>query len=78
MTEAIHQLARIVQTVALAEKPIDQVNLVVESISTGMSVDVCSLYLANSSEEMLLLATHGLAAEGKPAWAAARCTSGYA
>lgn len=63
MTEAIHQLARIVQTVALAEKPIDQVNLVVESISTGMSVDVCSLYLANSSEEMLLLATHGLAAE---------------
>ncbi len=63
MTETIHQLARIVQTVALAEQPIDQVNLVVESISTGMSVDVCSLYLANGSGEMMLLATHGLAAE---------------
>jgi phosphotransferase system enzyme I (PtsI)/phosphotransferase system enzyme I (PtsP) len=61
MTNVIHQLARIVQTVALAEQPIDQVNLVVESISTGMAVDVCSLYLANSRGEMLLLASHGLA-----------------
>ena len=63
MTDVIHQLARIVQTVALAEQPIDQVNLVVESISTGMAVDVCSLYLANSRGEMLLLASHGLAAD---------------
>ena len=62
MTDVIHQLARIVQTVALAEQPIDQVNLVVESISTGMAVDVCSLYLANSRGEMLLLASRGLAA----------------
>jgi phosphoenolpyruvate-protein phosphotransferase len=62
MTGVIHQLARIVQTVALADQPIDQVNLVVESISTNMAVDVCSLYLSNIRGEMLLLASHGLAA----------------
>ena len=59
MTGVINQLAHIVQTVALADQPIDQVNLVVESISTNMSVDVCSLYLANARGEMLLLASHG-------------------
>jgi phosphotransferase system enzyme I (PtsI)/phosphotransferase system enzyme I (PtsP) len=62
MTGVIHQLARIVQTIALAEQPADQVNLVVESISSVMAVDVCSLYLANERAEMLLLASHGLAA----------------
>lgn len=62
MTGVIHHLARIVQTVALAEQPVDQVNLVVESISTGMAVDVCSLYMADERGEMLLLASHGLAA----------------
>jgi len=61
MTGVLHHLARIVHTVALAEQPIDQVNLVVESISTTMAADVCSLYLANSRGEMLLLASHGLA-----------------
>ena len=62
MTGVIHHLARIVQTVALADQPIDQVNLVVESISNSMAVDVCSLYLANPAGRMLLLASHGLAA----------------
>jgi phosphotransferase system enzyme I (PtsI)/phosphotransferase system enzyme I (PtsP) len=62
MTGVIHELARIVQTVALAGRPIDQVTLIVESISSSMKVDVCSLYLANEREEMLLLASHGLAA----------------
>ncbi len=46
----------------MADQPIDQVNLVVESISSGMAVDVCSLYLANTEGEMLLLASRGLAA----------------
>ena len=62
MTGVIHELARIVQRVALADQPIDQVNLIVESISSSMAVDVCSLYLANNRDEMLLLASHGLAA----------------
>lgn len=63
MTTVIHELARIVQTVALAGRPIDQLRLIVESISTSMKVDVCSLYLANAQDEMLLLASHGLAAD---------------
>jgi phosphoenolpyruvate-protein phosphotransferase len=62
MKSVIHELARIVQTVAIADQPVEQVNLVVESISTSMAVDVCSLYLANEYGEMLLLASHGLAA----------------
>ena len=61
MTAVIHQLARIVQAVALAEQPADQVKLVVESISNTMAVDVCSLYLANECSEMMLLASQGLA-----------------
>lgn len=62
MTDVIHQLARIVQMVALADQPADQVNVIVESISSSMAVDVCSLYLANAGGEMMLLASHGLAA----------------
>ena len=61
MKSVVHELARIVQTVATADTPIDQVNLIVESISQTMAVDVCSLYLANEQREMLLLASHGLA-----------------
>lgn len=63
MKSVVHELARIVQTVATADTPIDQVNLIVESISQTMAVDVCSLYLANDQREMLLLASHGLAAK---------------
>ncbi|WP_438951559.1 phosphoenolpyruvate--protein phosphotransferase [Porticoccus sp.] len=63
MKSVVHELARIVQTVATADTPIDQVNLIVESISQTMAVDVCSLYLANEQREMLLLASHGLASK---------------
>jgi len=63
MKSVVHELARIVQTVAMADLPIDQVNLIVESISDSMAVDVCSLYLANEEREMVLLASHGLAAK---------------
>jgi len=63
MKSVVHELARIVQTVAMADLPIDQVNLIVESISETMAVDVCSLYLANDKQEMMLLASHGLAAK---------------
>jgi phosphotransferase system, enzyme I, PtsP len=61
MKSVIHELASIVQRVALAEAPGDQVNLIVDSISTTMAVDVCSLYMANQDNEMLLLASRGLA-----------------
>jgi len=63
MKNAIHELALIVQRVALTGQPVEQVNLVVESISTAMGVDVCSLYLANADGEMQLLASHGLAGQ---------------
>ncbi|WP_461516516.1 phosphoenolpyruvate--protein phosphotransferase [Porticoccus sp.] len=63
MKSVVHELARIVQTVAMADLPIDQVNLIVESISETMAVDVCSLYLANEEREMMLLASHGLSAK---------------
>ena len=63
MKSVVHELARIVQTVAMADLPIDQVNLIVESISETMEVDVCSLYLANEDREMMLLASHGLSAQ---------------
>jgi phosphoenolpyruvate-protein phosphotransferase len=63
MESVVHHLARIVQAVALTDQPLEQVNLVVESISTAMNVDVCSLYLVNASGEMMLLASHGLAAK---------------
>lgn len=63
MKSVVHELARIVQTVAMADLPIDQVNLIVESISETMAVDVCSLYLANDDQEMMLLASHGLSAK---------------
>ena len=55
--EVITELALIVQRVALTGQPVEQVNLVVESISTAMGVDVCSLYLANADGEMQLLAS---------------------
>ena len=62
MKNVLHDLARIVQTVAQADQPIDQVNLIVQSISATMAVDVCSLYLVNAEQEMELLASQGLAA----------------
>lgn len=60
MEKLVHELARIVQAVAITEQPIEQLNLVVESIHQVMDVDVCSLYLANNTGDMILQATHGL------------------
>ena len=62
MKNVVQTLTHIVQSVSLAVSPDDQVTLMVESISDAMSVDVCSLYLVNEQGEMVLLASHGLAA----------------
>ncbi len=62
MKNVIQQLSHIVQEVSLASTYEQKVALMVESISEAMLVDVCSLYLLNKEGEMLLLATHGLAA----------------
>lgn len=63
MKNVIQELTYIVQAVALAATPDEQVSLMVESISETMQVDVCSLYLVNQQGEMMLLASHGLAAK---------------
>lgn len=62
MQNSIREVASIVQAVSQAESPEDQVNIIVDSISKLMFVDVCSLYLLNEKNEMELLASKGLAA----------------
>jgi phosphotransferase system enzyme I (PtsI)/phosphotransferase system enzyme I (PtsP) len=57
----ILELTRIVQAAAEAETPSAQVSIIVDSIQKYMSLDVCSLYLADEHGDMALLATRGLA-----------------
>jgi len=61
MSNTILELTRIVQEVSLVESPPEQVKLIVDSISQAIGVDVCSLYRINENQEMVLLASHGLA-----------------
>lgn len=61
----IMALTRIVQEVAFAPSPTDQVKLIVDSISETLAVDVCTLYRINEQQNMELLASHGLAVEDK-------------
>lgn len=61
MKNVILELTRIVKAVAMVVSPTDQVELIVESISQVIGVDVCSLYRINDASEMILLASHGLA-----------------
>ncbi|MDH3327513.1 MAG: GAF domain-containing protein, partial [Gammaproteobacteria bacterium] len=61
MSNTILGLTRIVQEVSLVESPSEQVKLIVDSISQAIGVDVCSLYRINENQEMVLLASHGLA-----------------
>ncbi len=56
------ELTRIVQAVALAKTPGEQVRLIVESIQRAMSVDICSLYMSLDNGDMQLVASQGLAA----------------
>jgi len=56
----ILELTRIVQAAAEAETPSAQVSVIVDSIQRYMTLDVCSLYLADEHGDMALLATRGL------------------
>ena len=62
-------LTRIVQSAVEADSPAVQVNCIVDGIQREMGVDVCSLFLANDQEELVLVASHGLgnAAVGRAA-----------
>ncbi|VUD42521.1 Phosphoenolpyruvate-dependent phosphotransferase system [Thalassocella blandensis] len=61
----IMSLTRIVQEVAFAGSPTDQVKLIVDSISESLDVDVCTLYRINADQNMELLASHGLSVKNK-------------
>jgi phosphotransferase system enzyme I (PtsI)/phosphotransferase system enzyme I (PtsP) len=60
MKNVMLELTRITQRASLAQKPDEQVQIIVDSISTVLQVDVCSLYLEHASKDMILLASHGL------------------
>lgn len=59
--ELILELPRIVQAAAAAQSPDAQVTHIVDAIHRGMDVDVCSLYLADDHDDLVLVASHGLA-----------------
>ncbi|MFT5484639.1 MAG: phosphoenolpyruvate-protein phosphotransferase, partial [Halieaceae bacterium] len=61
MTNFQEQLAHIVQTAAAADKLVDKINLLVDSVHKVLTIDACSLYLANAEGEMQLYSSWGLA-----------------
>jgi phosphotransferase system, enzyme I, PtsP len=54
------ELTRIVQAAAQAGSDLEQVVLIVEAIHRAIGVDVCSLYIRQPDQSMLLAASHGL------------------
>jgi len=61
-TNALHKLTQIVQRANQANSAREQVQVIVDSISHELSIDVCSLYRQLEDRTMVLLASHGLAA----------------
>jgi signal transduction protein with GAF and PtsI domain len=64
MKNVILELKRIVQNVALVESPTEQVQMIVDSISKVIGLDMCGLYRVKSNYGMELVASHGLDYEG--------------
>jgi len=62
MKNIVFELMRISQAISQSESASEQAMIIVQSISTAMAIDVCSLYLKNDDDEMVLVASHGLAA----------------
>jgi phosphotransferase system enzyme I (PtsI)/phosphotransferase system enzyme I (PtsP) len=61
MENLILELPGIVQAVSHSRSAAQRVNIIVESISRVMAIDVCSLYLPDEQGNMHLIASHGLA-----------------
>jgi len=59
---ALRKLTRIVQSANQANSAHEQVQVIVDSISHKLTVDVCSLYRQLDDRTMVLLASHGLKA----------------
>ena len=60
MEHIIEELARIAQAISKSRSSTEQVDIIVESISRFMTVDVCSLYIADDNKTMQLVASYGL------------------
>lgn len=54
------ELNDILQRAGQAKTPDEQVRVIVDAISAALGTDVCSLYLASGSGDMVLAASHGL------------------
>ena len=59
-TNVIIDLTRILQSASLKDTPEQHVQYIVDKISDVIHVNVCSLYLKNSTGDMALVASHGL------------------
>ncbi len=54
------ELSKILQAASRAETSAAQAEVIVEAIAASLSVDICSLYLADPNGDMHLVANHGL------------------
>jgi phosphoenolpyruvate-protein phosphotransferase len=55
------ELTRIMHKASLTESANEQIQLVVSAITEAIDIDVCTIYRRNANNDMVLLATHGLA-----------------
>ncbi|MCR8922943.1 phosphoenolpyruvate--protein phosphotransferase [Dasania sp. GY-MA-18] len=56
----LSELTRITTAVSYIDSPQEQVEMIVNSVSQSIGVDVCSLYQTDSNNNLVLLASHGL------------------
>ncbi|WP_339669861.1 phosphoenolpyruvate--protein phosphotransferase [Dasania marina] len=56
----LSELTRITTAVSYIDSPQEQVEMIVNSVSQSIAVDVCSLYQADKNNNLVLLASHGL------------------
>ena len=54
------ELNNILQRAGQGKTPDEQVRIIVDAVSAALGTDVCSLYLASGSADMVLAASHGL------------------
>ena len=60
MEDLLLQISQLLRKAGDASNPESQLKEIVDSISSLLSVDVCSVYLLNEKNEPTLYATHGL------------------
>ena len=60
----ILELSRLQKEVLELSSPAEQVRKIVDSISTVVGTDVCTLYLEDQNNSMVLMASHGLSQTG--------------